>query len=137
MGEVTAAVVAGALSPADGLKVISTRSRLMKRLSGQGAMALLELDADATTSLIADYPDVTLAVFAAPGLGGSGYPVTGGMAAQFGVQAFSLGVVIVWTAVVSLAILFVTKLLVGLRASDLDIEDGLDLATHGERATPT
>ena len=46
MGEVTAAVVAGALSPADGLKVIATRSRLMSRLSGQGAMALLELDAD-------------------------------------------------------------------------------------------
>ena len=44
MGEVTAAVVAGALSPADGLKVIATRSRLMSRLSGQGAMALLELE---------------------------------------------------------------------------------------------
>ena len=36
MGEVTAAVVAGALSPADGLKVIATRSRLMSRLSGSG-----------------------------------------------------------------------------------------------------
>src|SRR3984885_12779585 len=41
LGEVTAAVVAGALSPADGLKVIATRSKLMSRLSGQGAMALL------------------------------------------------------------------------------------------------
>ena len=59
------------------------------------------------------------------------------MAAQFGVQAMSLGVVIVWTAVVSVVILWVTRKLVGLRASDLDIEDGLDLATHGERATPT
>src|ERR1700749_3880423 len=45
MGEVTAAVVSGALSPADGLKVIATRSKLMSRLSGQGAMALLELGA--------------------------------------------------------------------------------------------
>ncbi len=45
MGEVTAAVVPGALSPADGLKVIATRSKLMSRLSGQGAMALLELGA--------------------------------------------------------------------------------------------
>ena len=53
MGEVTAAVVAGALSPADGLKVIATRSRLMSRLSGQGAMALLELDAAAAEKLIA------------------------------------------------------------------------------------
>ena len=38
MGEVTAAVVAGVLSPADGLKVIATRSRLMAKLSGQGAV---------------------------------------------------------------------------------------------------
>ena len=45
MGEVTAAVVAGALSAAEGLRVIATRSRLMARLSGRGAMALLELDA--------------------------------------------------------------------------------------------
>ena len=36
MGEVTAAVVAGALSAADGLRVIATRSRLMAQLSGQG-----------------------------------------------------------------------------------------------------
>ncbi|BBX16453.1 polyketide synthase [Mycolicibacterium duvalii] len=66
MGEVTAAVVGGALSPADGLKVIATRSRLMKRLSGQGAMALLELDADAAEKLIADYPGLTVAVYASP-----------------------------------------------------------------------
>src|SRR3954453_13310153 len=43
MGEVTAAVVAGALSPAEGLGGIATRSRLMARLAGQGAVALLEL----------------------------------------------------------------------------------------------
>ncbi|RFD26846.1 polyketide synthase [Mycobacterium uberis] len=66
MGEVSAAVVAGALTPEQGLRVIVTRSRLMARLSGQGAMALLELDADATESLIAGYPQVTLAVYASP-----------------------------------------------------------------------
>ena len=64
MGEVTAAVVAGALTAAEGLRVIATRSRLMARLAGQGAMALLELDAEATEALIADYPGVTLAVYA-------------------------------------------------------------------------
>ena len=36
--------------------MIATRSRLMARLSGQGAMALLELDAEATEVLIAGYP---------------------------------------------------------------------------------
>ena len=56
MGEVTAAVVAGALTPAEGLRVIATRSRLMARLSGQGAMALLELDAAGTEALIAEHP---------------------------------------------------------------------------------
>lgn len=66
MGEVTAAVVAGALTPAEGLDVIATRSRLMSRLSGQGAMALLELDASASERLIADYPDVSVAVYASP-----------------------------------------------------------------------
>ena len=66
MGEVAAAVVSGALSPADGLKVIATRSRLMKRLSGQGAMALLELGPEAAEALLADYPDLTVAVYAAP-----------------------------------------------------------------------
>jgi phthiocerol/phenolphthiocerol synthesis type-I polyketide synthase D len=66
MGEVTAAVVAGALSPADGLKVIATRSKLMSRLSGQGAMALLELGADEAEKLVGEYPDITVAVYAAP-----------------------------------------------------------------------
>ena len=66
MGEVTAAVVAGALSPADGLKVIAIRSRLMSRLAGQGAMALLELDAEATVALIAEFPEVSLAGYVSP-----------------------------------------------------------------------
>ena len=66
MGEVTAAVVAGVLTAAEGLAVIATRSRLMARLAGQGAMALLELDAAAAESLIAGYPQVTVAVYASP-----------------------------------------------------------------------
>lgn len=66
MGEVTAAVVAGALTPAEGLDVIATRSRLMSRLSGQGAMALVELDAGAAERLIGDYPEVSVAVYASP-----------------------------------------------------------------------
>ncbi|MCV7409094.1 polyketide synthase [Mycobacterium florentinum] len=66
MGEVSAAVVSGALSPAEGLRVIATRSKLMAQLSGQGAMALLELDAAGVEALITDHPDVTLAVHASP-----------------------------------------------------------------------
>ncbi|GLP81766.1 type I polyketide synthase [Mycobacterium antarcticum] len=66
MGEVTAAVVAGALTPAQGLHVIATRSRLMAERAEKGAMALLELDATAVGTLIADYPEVTIAVHASP-----------------------------------------------------------------------
>ncbi|CDO87836.1 polyketide synthase [Mycobacterium triplex] len=66
MGEVAAAVVCGALTPAEGLRVTATRSRLMAPLSGQGTMAMLELDAAATEQLIADYPQVTLGIYASP-----------------------------------------------------------------------
>ncbi len=66
MGEVAAAVVSGALSVAQGLRVIVTRSRLMARLSGRGAMALLELDAAGVEAVIADYPQVGVAVYASP-----------------------------------------------------------------------
>jgi phthiocerol/phenolphthiocerol synthesis type-I polyketide synthase C len=66
MGEVTAAVVAGALSVADGLRVIAIRSQLMARLAGQGAVALLELDAEAAETLIADYPEVSVAGYVSP-----------------------------------------------------------------------
>jgi len=66
LGEVTAAVVGGGLTAAEGLRVIATRSRLMSRLSGQGAMALLELGPERTEALISLHPGVTLAVFASP-----------------------------------------------------------------------
>jgi phthiocerol/phenolphthiocerol synthesis type-I polyketide synthase C len=66
MGEVAAAVVAGAITPAEGLRVTATRSRLMAPLSGQGTMAMLELDAAATEVLIADHPQVTVGIYASP-----------------------------------------------------------------------
>jgi phthiocerol/phenolphthiocerol synthesis type-I polyketide synthase B len=66
MGEVSAAVVAGALSVPDGLRVIAIRSRLMSQLAGQGAVALLKLDAEATEALIADFPGVSVAGYVSP-----------------------------------------------------------------------
>uniref|UniRef100_A0A5Q5BKT4 Beta-ketoacyl synthase n=3 Tax=Mycobacteriaceae TaxID=1762 RepID=A0A5Q5BKT4_MYCSS len=66
MGEVTAAVVAGALSVRDGLRVIAIRSRLMSRLAGQGAVALLELDAPAAEAVIRSHPQVEIAGFVSP-----------------------------------------------------------------------
>ncbi len=66
MGEVSAAVAAGALSVVDGLRVIAIRSRLMSQLAGQGAVGLLKLDTEATEALIAGYPDVTVAGYISP-----------------------------------------------------------------------
>ena len=66
MGEVTAAVVCGALSLADGLKVIAHRSTIMSRLAGQGAVALASLDADTTGALIADYQSVEISGYLSP-----------------------------------------------------------------------
>ena len=78
-----------------------------------------------------------VAVFASQSLGGVGYPVTGGMWAQFGVQALAVGAALAWAGVGTLLILTITKALVGLRVTDTMIQDGLDLAEHGERAAPT
>ncbi|WP_137149073.1 type I polyketide synthase [Mycolicibacterium sp. CR10] len=66
MGEVTAAVVAGALTLRDGLRVIAQRSSIMSRLAGQGAVALVNLDADATVALIANHPSVEVAGYLSP-----------------------------------------------------------------------
>ena len=68
MGEVAAAVVAGALSLDDGVRVICRRSRLMARIAGAGAMASVELPAlnvlsELTTRGI---DDVVVSVVASP-----------------------------------------------------------------------
>ena len=55
MGEVAAAYVAGALSLENAAQIICHRSRLMRRLSGQGAMVLTELSLQQAESYIAPY----------------------------------------------------------------------------------
>lgn len=55
MGEVAAAFIAGMLSLEDAVKVICRRSRLLKRISGQGAMALIELPFSDAEAAIAGY----------------------------------------------------------------------------------
>ncbi|WP_265049876.1 SDR family NAD(P)-dependent oxidoreductase, partial [Amycolatopsis mediterranei] len=64
MGEVAAAVVAGALDVAGGLRVMAARARLLAELDerGGGAMALVEL----SPAELAEFPDVTIAVYASP-----------------------------------------------------------------------
>ena len=68
MGEVAAAVVAGALDVTDGLRVMATRARLLAEVDagGAGAMAVVELSPAELADLETDYPGITVAVYASP-----------------------------------------------------------------------
>ncbi len=69
LGEAAAAVVAGALSLEDGVRVICRRSRLMSRIAGAGAMASVELPAQQVFSELMARgvdDDVVVAVVASP-----------------------------------------------------------------------
>ncbi len=68
LGEVAAAVVSGALSLDDGVRVICRRSRLMTRIAGAGAMASVELPARQVLSelLARNIDDAVVAVVASP-----------------------------------------------------------------------
>lgn len=68
LGESAAAVVAGGLSLEDGLKVICRRSQLMKRISGSGSMAAVELPGPQVLSelSIRGMDNVVLSVVASP-----------------------------------------------------------------------
>ncbi|GII02839.1 type I polyketide synthase [Planobispora takensis] len=60
MGEVAAAVVAGGIGPADAVRVICRRARLLGTLGGGGAMAVLEVAAEEVPD------DLHVAVHASP-----------------------------------------------------------------------
>jgi polyketide synthase 5 len=68
LGEAAAAVVAGALSLEDGVRVICRRSQLMSRIAGVGATASVELPARQVLSELAarGINDVVVAVVASP-----------------------------------------------------------------------
>jgi amino acid adenylation domain-containing protein len=55
MGELAAAHVAGALSLEDAARVMAVRSRLLRRISGQGAMAVVELPLDEARRAVAEH----------------------------------------------------------------------------------
>jgi myxalamid-type polyketide synthase MxaE and MxaD len=61
MGEIAAAHVAGALSLEDAAKIVCRRSRLLRKTSGRGAMALLELSWKDAEAAIERYEGLCLA----------------------------------------------------------------------------
>ncbi|XYI03831.1 type I polyketide synthase [Sorangium sp. So ce1128] len=67
MGEVAAAHVAGALSLGDAARIVCRRSRLLRRVSGQGAMALVELSLAQAEAALSGYEDrLSIAVSNSP-----------------------------------------------------------------------
>jgi phthiocerol/phenolphthiocerol synthesis type-I polyketide synthase D len=68
MGEVTAAVVTGALDPGDGLRVMLERSSRLAAIDQEqaGAMAAVELPEEARADLLRRHPQVGIAVYASP-----------------------------------------------------------------------
>ena len=68
VGEAAAAVVAGALSLEDGLRIVCCRSQLMSRVAGNGATASVQLPAQQVLSELAirGKNDVVVAVVASP-----------------------------------------------------------------------
>jgi Amt family ammonium transporter len=75
-----------------------------------------------------------VAVLAHPALDGVGYGLAHDMAGQAIIQIVAVASVLGWSAVMTAAILFLVKKTTGLRARDEEIEEGLDLAHHGERS---
>jgi ammonium transporter, Amt family len=81
-------------------------------------------------------------IFNAPYLGGPGSTVdwvtgkTGypGIWPQLKIQAMAVGTVVVWTAVVAFVGFYIVKLIVGIRVTEEEEREGLDITSHGERA---
>ena len=75
-------------------------------------------------------------VFAAQSLGGTGGPTpdTFAMGAQVWVQVKSVLFTLAWSGVVSFVAYKIADLLVGLRVTEEDEREGLDISSHGETA---
>jgi Amt family ammonium transporter len=81
-------------------------------------------------------------VFNSPKLGGPGFynnwfemkPGFESIMAQLWIQAQAVGVVLVWTAVVAFISFKIADLIVGLRVTEEEEREGLDINSHGETA---
>ncbi|AKA39494.1 ammonium transporter AmtB [Yersinia ruckeri] len=73
-------------------------------------------------------------VFTASSFGGTGYATGVTMGHQVGVQLFSVGVCILWSAVVAFIAFKIADVIVGLRVPEEQEREGLDVNSHGENA---
>ncbi|MBS0255557.1 MAG: ammonium transporter [Proteobacteria bacterium] len=73
-------------------------------------------------------------LFMAPALGGSGYAAGQTMGGQVLAQAVGVGAVALWSALASLVLAKAVAMAIPMRVSEDEEREGLDLASHGERA---
>ncbi|WP_344923462.1 type I polyketide synthase [Streptosporangium oxazolinicum] len=67
VGELAAAVTAGAMSVADGARLICRRSRLLRQAEGRGAMVMVDLSFEEAEERLAGRTDLVAAISSAPG----------------------------------------------------------------------
>jgi len=72
-------------------------------------------------------------VFADASLGGVGLAEGVSIGAQVGKQFIGVGATLVYTAIVSLILLKIVDMIVGLRVTEEQETEGLDIALHDER----
>ncbi|MEV4746586.1 beta-ketoacyl synthase N-terminal-like domain-containing protein [Streptosporangium sp. NPDC049248] len=67
VGEIAAAVTAGAMTVADGARLICRRSRLLRQAEGKGAMVMVDLSFEEAAERLAGRTDLVAAISSAPG----------------------------------------------------------------------
>lgn len=72
-------------------------------------------------------------IFILPVFGGGGFEANVTLIQQLVSQAVAVGVVVLWTAIVTLIIAFGLSYIISMRVSEEAEHDGLDLSSHGER----
>jgi ammonium transporter, Amt family len=75
-----------------------------------------------------------VAIFALPALGGVGLAENVGWVEQLGVQATAVALVALWSGLATFVIVKLLGLVTALRVTEEQENEGLDLASHGERA---
>lgn len=76
---------------------------------------------------------ILLGVFLSPSIGGTGYAEGLGMISMLGTQAFAVGAVALYSAIVTVVLALGIGLFLPMRVSEEDEHQGLDIASHGER----
>jgi Amt family ammonium transporter len=77
---------------------------------------------------------VLVAFLAHPALNGAGFGDNPDAMTQFKVQLMGVGATVVWSGVMTAILVAGIRAAVGLRASPDEVEEGLDLTSHGERS---